>query len=85
MSAMNTTLEQLRGGVVVSCQAGPENPLNSPDRIAALARCAELGGAVAVRVDTPINIQAVREQIILPVLAINKVERSLIRTDADTH
>lgn len=75
MSAMSETLQQLRGGIVVSCQAGPENPLNTPDRIAALALCAQIGGAVAVRVDTPLNIRAVRAEISLPVLAINKIER----------
>jgi N-acylglucosamine-6-phosphate 2-epimerase len=41
--------------------------------IVALARCAELGGAGAVRVDGATNIGAVREAISLPIIGINKV------------
>ena len=40
-------LEQLRGGLVVSCQARPGNPLRGADHMAAMAAAAELGGAVA--------------------------------------
>ena len=72
MTASFPRLEELSGGIVVSCQAGPESPLNSPAIIAALAGSAELGGAVGFRVDGPENIAAVRAASTLPIIGINK-------------
>jgi N-acylglucosamine-6-phosphate 2-epimerase len=65
-------LDSLRNGVIVSCQAGPESPLNTPTIIAALAKSAELGGAIGFRVDGADNIVAVRAVSSLPILGINK-------------
>ena len=42
-------IEQLSGGLVVSCQALRGDPLDRPDMLAAIGRSAELGGAVALR------------------------------------
>ncbi|NUT35640.1 MAG: putative N-acetylmannosamine-6-phosphate 2-epimerase [Hamadaea sp.] len=67
-------LDRLAGGLVVSCQAGPGHPLRSPDVIARLARCAVLGGAVGVRVDSPQDVRAVRAVVgDLPVIGLHKV------------
>ncbi len=66
-------LELLRCGLVVSCQAGSESPLNSPQIIAALAKSSEMGGAVGFRVDRPENISAVRAVSNLPIIGINKI------------
>ena len=65
----------IRGRIVVSCQAGPESPLNAPQHIAALARSAERGGAAGFRVDGPVNVSAVRAVSELPILGINKIIR----------
>jgi N-acylglucosamine-6-phosphate 2-epimerase len=62
----------LQGGIVVSCQAGPDSPLNSPQIIAALAESAQRGGAVGFRVDGPANVSAVRAASALPIIGINK-------------
>ncbi|HEY6738629.1 MAG TPA: putative N-acetylmannosamine-6-phosphate 2-epimerase [Actinopolymorphaceae bacterium] len=71
-------VERLRGGLIVSCQAGAGHPLDDPRSISALARCAERGGAVAVRVEGERNVAAVRSAVSLPVMGIAKVrlERS---------
>src|SRR5207248_3253757 len=61
-------LQEIRCGIVVSCQAGPESPLNAPHFIVALAQSAERGGAVGFRVDRPENIAAVRAVSDLPIL-----------------
>ncbi|MDG2991218.1 N-acetylmannosamine-6-phosphate 2-epimerase [Candidatus Synechococcus calcipolaris G9] len=53
---------QLRGGLIVSCQAPPESPLAEPNIIAAMAIAAIGQGAVGVRINTPAHIQAVRQQ-----------------------
>ena len=65
-------LEALHGGVVVSCQAGPDSPLNHPTMIAALAASAARGGAAGFRVDGANNIAAVRAVSDLPIIGINK-------------
>ena len=66
-------LEALRRGIIVSCQASPESPLNAPHFIAALAQAAELGGAAGFRIDRPENVAAVRAASRLPIIGINKI------------
>ncbi len=69
---MFPVISQLKGGLIVSCQAGPESALHGPAYMAAMAREAERGGAVALRVDGPADIEAVRKMTHLPILGINK-------------
>jgi N-acylglucosamine-6-phosphate 2-epimerase len=66
----------IRGGIVVSCQAGDGHPLRDSATIALLARCGELGGAAGLRVNGVDDLRAVREATALPVLGIEKVTRS---------
>jgi N-acylglucosamine-6-phosphate 2-epimerase len=70
---MNKTIESWRGGLIVSCQAPAESPLNKPEIIAAFAEAAELGGAVGVRIDAPENVRAVKERVKIPILGIYKL------------
>lgn len=63
----------LAGAVIVSCQAAPGSPLDSPSMIAALARSAALGGAQGFRVDGPANVMAVRAVSNLPIIGIRKM------------
>ncbi|HWV23609.1 MAG TPA: N-acetylmannosamine-6-phosphate 2-epimerase [Thermomicrobiales bacterium] len=67
-------LASLAGGLIVSCQARPGNPLHGPETMALMARAAELGGARGLRVNGPADIRAVMQVTSLPVLAINKVD-----------
>lgn len=73
MYSVYPQLEAIRNGLVVSCQAGPESPLNAPHFIAALAKSAERGGAVGFRIDRPENVAAVRAISTLPIIGINKI------------
>ena len=66
-------IEQMRGGLIVSCQAPTGSPLNDPHVIRAMAITAAQQGAVGVRLNGPINIAAARAQIKLPVIGIEKV------------
>lgn len=70
------TLEQLleawRGGVIVSCQAPEGSPLREPAIMAAMARAAELAGAVGIRANGPADVSAIRAAVSLPVLGIEK-------------
>lgn len=70
-------LEHLRGGIVISCQATPPNPLAGPDHMAVMAAAAEQGGAVAIRADGPDDIAAIKRATALPVIGINKVGRDV--------
>lgn len=55
-------IEALHHGLIVSCQAPIDSPLHDPMVIAAMAQAAVNQGAVAVRIDTPAHIKAVRRQ-----------------------
>lgn len=65
-------LERIRGGLIVSCQAPPGSPLENPQVIAAMAAAAERAGAVAVRINGPENVRAVRAAVRIPILGIYK-------------
>lgn len=78
---MTGVIEALRGGLVVSCQAPPRHPLRTPSVIARLAQCAEIGGALGVRVNGPADVRAVKAVVSLPVIGLYKVaaaDRELI-------
>jgi len=65
-------LSQIKGGLIVSCQADPGDPLDDPAIIAAFARAAEANGAVAIRAEGPANIRAVKQAVSLPVIGLCK-------------
>jgi len=65
-------LDSLKGGLIVSCQAGPDSPLHGPILMAAMARCAQIGGAVGIRANGSADIKAIKEATGLPVIGINK-------------
>ncbi len=67
-------LAGLHGGLVVSCQARPGNPLHGAATMALMAQAAEIGGARTLRVNGAEDIRAVMKATSLPVLGINKVE-----------
>jgi N-acylglucosamine-6-phosphate 2-epimerase len=68
-----SVLDRLQGGLVVSCQAREGHPLHNPLIIAALARAAEAGGAVGVRVNGEKDIAAVRVFVTVPIIGIRKM------------
>ena len=70
---IHPTVERLRGGLIVSCQAVPPSPLRDARIIAALAQCAERGGAAGVRVDSPGDVAAVRRVLSITVIGIYKI------------
>ncbi len=73
MLRIHPVLRPLARGLIVSCQARVGHPLRSPTIIAALARAACAGGAVAVRISGEDDIRAVRQAIDLPVIGLRKV------------
>jgi putative N-acetylmannosamine-6-phosphate epimerase len=59
--------------LLVSCQALEGEPLHGPHFMAALARAAELGGAVGIRANTPADIAAIRQVTALPIIGLYKI------------
>lgn len=59
-------------GLIVSCQAPTDSPLHNPEVIAAMAQASINQGAVAVRIDTPEHIRAVRQRITQPIIGLWK-------------
>ncbi len=64
----------LRGGLIVSCQALPPEPLFGSDIMARMAVAAEAGGAVGIRANSPADIAAIRAVTDLPLIGLSKVE-----------
>ena len=69
----NTTVQQLKNGLIVSCQPRLHSPLDQPKFVAALTAVAEEQGAVAVRINGVPNIRAVRKAVQIPILGIEKI------------
>ena len=65
-------IEPLRHGLIVSCQAPPSSPLYEPNVIAAIATASINQGAVAIRIDTPAHVQAVKQRCNAPVIGLWK-------------
>ena len=68
-------VEALCGGIIVSCQTSPENPLHGPPFAAALARAAVMGGARGVRADSPADVAAVSRVVTVPLMGIYTIRR----------
>lgn len=64
--------KKTKGGLIVSCQALPEEPLHSSYIMSRMAVAAMLGGACGIRANTVEDITAIREVVPLPVIAIIK-------------
>jgi len=69
---MTNLIQALNQGLVVSCQAPVDSPLHEPMVIAAMALAAVNNGAVAVRIDTPVHIKAVRARVKVPIIGLWK-------------
>lgn len=65
-------LEKVKGDLIVSCQALPDEPLHSPFIMSKMALAAKEGGAVGIRANTREDILKIKEEVDLPVVGIVK-------------
>ena len=69
-----TFLSLVKGGLVVSCQALPGEPLYKPEGgiMPLMAMAAERAGAVAIRCNGIVDIYGIKNCVKLPVIGIIK-------------
>ncbi|MBQ8371860.1 MAG: N-acetylmannosamine-6-phosphate 2-epimerase [Clostridia bacterium] len=66
------TLEKIKGGLVVSCQALPHEPMHSSFIMGRFARAAVEGGAVGIRANTREDIAEIKKNVSVPIIGIVK-------------
>lgn len=69
---MSTIFEQLKGKLIVSCQASPGDPLEDTDAIRRIALAAIQGGACGLRLNSAAHVSALRRETELPIIGIEK-------------
>lgn len=67
-------LKNIHGGLIVSCQALPHEPLYGSDIMSKMAYAAWLGGARGIRANTPEDIREIKKTVNLPVIGLYKQE-----------
>lgn len=68
----NPLLENLKGKLIVSCQAYPGEPMRHPETMAQIALAAQIGGAAAIRCQGLADIAAIKGQVDIPVIGLWK-------------
>lgn len=78
---MNTILNSLKYGLIVSCQAEDDSPFNSPEGVAMFAKAAVQGGAVGIRSEGIEKTKMILSQINVPVIGLlkSKFEDGFVR------
>lgn len=71
---LDAVLLALRGGLVVSCQADPGDPLDDPEVLARLALSVCLAGARGIRARHPQSIRAIKDTTQAVVIGLSKTD-----------
>ncbi len=69
---LDAFVTQVRGRLIVSCQALAGEPLHGAEIMAKMAVAAVLGGAAAIRANSPVDIVAIRKEVALPLIGLYK-------------
>ena len=64
--------QHIKGDLIVSCQALEDEPLFGSDVMVKMATAAKIGGAVAIRANSPDDVRAIKEAVNLPVIGLYK-------------
>ena len=66
-------LKTLQGGLIVSCQVQPDDPVFSMDFVLKMAQAAKWAGAVGIRANSPDQIKLIKENVDLPMIGLYKI------------
>ena len=66
-------LNRLKGGLIVSCQVQPDDPVYSMDFVLKMAQAAEWAGAAGIRANSPDQIKMIKEHVDLPLIGLYKI------------
>lgn len=69
---IESKVKQLKGRLIVSCQALPHEPLHSSFIMGRMAMAAKEGGALGIRANTKEDIKEIQSQVDLPIIGIVK-------------
>jgi N-acylglucosamine-6-phosphate 2-epimerase len=69
---LNKAVENIKGKLIVSCQALPEEPLHSSYIMGRMAIAAKEGGAAGIRANTKEDIEEIKKNVDLPIIGIVK-------------
>lgn len=69
---MESVLEKLKGGIIISCQAYPGDAMYGSHIMAAFAKASFESGAVGIRANGVDDIKAIKETVPIPVIGIYK-------------
>lgn len=72
MITVQEFVNQVRGKLIVSCQALEDEPLHGSEIMVRMALAAQQGGAVAIRANSPTDVAAIKSVIPLPLIGLYK-------------
>ncbi|WP_408008498.1 N-acetylmannosamine-6-phosphate 2-epimerase [Pseudalkalibacillus sp. A8] len=67
-----SVFQQLKGGLIVSCQALEDEPLHGSEMMAKMAKAAQIGGAVGIRANGAEDILEIKKSTNLPIIGLVK-------------
>lgn len=67
---MNKLIEDLRGKLIVSCQAYPGEPMRDSRTMAQMAQATVEGGAAAIRCQGLRDIELIKKSVDVPVIGL---------------
>lgn len=68
-------INKLKNGLIVSCQATPEEPHYMNGITTVMAKCAYWAGAVGIRANTPEDVRSIAKEVPLPIIGLWKIGR----------
>lgn len=69
-------LDQIRYGLIASCQPVDDGPLDKPEIVSAMAQASVIGGASGIRIEGIENLKATRDKVHVPIIGIVKRDLS---------
>ena len=66
-------LNRLKGGLIISCQVQPDDPVYSMDFVLKMAQAAKWAGAAGIRANSPDQIKMIKEHVDLPLIGLYKI------------